>query len=150
MQSDAKGGAPAPTQSERKRTPIKGKAFAALAVVFAVLSVFMYANAGYGMEVQVVVHVNELSGLLLTDGAPVRIWAVLGWNPNVHRIDAEAHTSMDESGLATATLTLTRPGEYTIFANALDETASRILTVDESDDGGTLQVWIELTSGLWG
>jgi len=150
VQSDSKGGAPGPTLSKGRRAPIKGKAFATLSVVFAVLSVFMYANAGYGMEVQVIVHVEEMSHLLLTEGQPVRIWAVRDWDPNNHAIDDEASTTMDSSGLATATLTLTRPGEYWVFANALDDTQARIIQVDETDDGGTLQVWIELTAALWG
>lgn len=144
-------GIPANPSAEGKkgRAPIKGKAFAVLAVVFGVLSVFMFARAGYGMEVQVVVHANIMGGMVVLEGTPVHIWASLDWSPNNRHIDDEAFTTIDADGEATATLTLTRPGEYTVFASAFEASASKILQVEEGDDGGTLEVWIDLMAFWW-
>jgi hypothetical protein len=141
---------------------VRGKVYAVLGSAFLVVSIVLAVAAmqvpggEYPIEVKVACHrMQEVMGETVwapSEGEEVVVEAYLDWNPNSRApLDRNVLTT-DANGVAIGTVTVDRPGEYTIWISWEGETEGRIVELDPEDEGVTQYVGVEFHMGWdpWG
>jgi hypothetical protein len=141
---------------------VRGKVYAVLGCVFLVISIVLAVAAmqvpvgEYPIEVKVTCHrMQEVMGQTVwapSEGEEVVVETYLDWTPNsIAPFDRTVLTT-DANGDAIGTITVDRPGEWTLWIRWEGEREGRVIELDSEDEGETQYVGAEFHLGWdpWG